>query len=260
MKRLLLSIPLLTSITFANCDYDISDLINRFNSLSLQEIENIKDSCNADEFEVLYDLKNAYLNKDETDFQRAKSLIDENGLNGFNSLVSMIGKRFIKHRRSVKVISADEIKKGYIHQKVATRGGESRGAKLERVGKLSGLPINFETGKYEIKKGVNKEQVDELAKALKSAYKDKLIYLTGFTDTRGEHNYNLNLSKQRAYSVKNYLIMEYNFSDSQIKTDGFGESAPICIDGVVDKNSSNEYFCRGKEDLRAGRRVVVEVQ
>jgi len=263
MYRLFLGI-LFSSLIYADCtDVNVSDLIDKFDNLSIEQVSKIKEGCSNSSVEAIYELKLAQEKSNLIDLQRATSIISENGLSGFDSIIKSV-KNTIKantqaHRNSNSILTAKEIKKSYIHKKYATRGGVlSRGAKLKYLKNLTGVPIRFETGKYEIKEGINKKQIDELAKALKS-YKDKKIYLTGFADTRGEADKNLKLSKQRAFSIKSYLVKRYGFDDAQIVTDGFGEANPICISGDIDKNGS-EYSCTEKEDYSASRRVIIEVQ
>ncbi|MGM0417468.1 MAG: OmpA family protein [Thermodesulfobacteriota bacterium] len=51
--------------------------------------------------------------------------------------------------------------------------------------------------------------------------------LRGFTDSTGEDDYNMRLSKKRAESVKNYLQNNKNISSQRLKTSGYGEQMPV---------------------------------
>ena len=51
------------------------------------------------------------------------------------------------------------------------------------------------------------------------------IYLTGFTDPKGDDAYNAELSKRRVNAVKNYLIAN-GFSASQLNSEAKGEAYP----------------------------------
>lgn len=60
------------------------------------------------------------------------------------------------------------------------------------------------------------------------------VMIVGHTDSDGDDKSNLELSKKRAESVKNYLVKEFQIDISRITTDGKGEAIPI------DKNTSAE--------------------
>ena len=51
--------------------------------------------------------------------------------------------------------------------------------------------------------------------------------LEGHTDSMGADAYNMDLSKRRANSVKNYVVEKFNIKASRISTVGYGESKPV---------------------------------
>ena len=51
--------------------------------------------------------------------------------------------------------------------------------------------------------------------------------IVGHTDSDGDNDKNLDLSKRRANSVKNELVKTFGLEASKIETDGLGESKPI---------------------------------
>ena len=55
---------------------------------------------------------------------------------------------------------------------------------------------------------------------------EKTIVLEGHTDDSGDENYNLELSKRRAESVKNALINK-GINEERIKTKGCGSTQPL---------------------------------
>jgi len=67
-----------------------------------------------------------------------------------------------------------------------------------------------------------KRQLDRIY-AVMNANKNYKVELSSFTDARGSEEYNLNLSKKRAVSVKNYLISK-GIQGSRIISIGYGES------------------------------------
>lgn len=70
----------------------------------------------------------------------------------------------------------------------------------------------------------SKSLLDQVAGKLTSAQVDVLV--GGHTDSIGGNKYNLNLSRQRADTVKNYLISQ-GVDKSKITSKGFGENNPI---------------------------------
>lgn len=71
------------------------------------------------------------------------------------------------------------------------------------------------------------------------------ILLTGHTDNQGDFNLNLKLSRERAESVKSFLV-ENGISSKRIKTKGYGNLRPVA------SNST-------EETRRLNRRVELEV-
>lgn len=67
--------------------------------------------------------------------------------------------------------------------------------------------------------------LDYLA-SLMEQYSDMVIELGSHTDSRGNDDYNQNLSKRRSASARKYLITKKNIAASRIKTEGYGETVP----------------------------------
>ena len=66
--------------------------------------------------------------------------------------------------------------------------------------------------------------LDEVAASLQK-YPNSLVDVMGHTDSTGSDSYNLDLSRRRAESVKNYLVMR-GVSSARIATIGYGEQYP----------------------------------
>jgi flagellar motor protein MotB len=66
----------------------------------------------------------------------------------------------------------------------------------------------------------------EMANVLKE-FSDLKVKIVGHTDADGKDEANLELSKQRAASVKTALVKEFGIDESRMETDGKGESEPI---------------------------------
>lgn len=141
-----------------------------------------------------------------------------------------IGTRGLRDARE-----ADEI---YIDNFRIAKASQDNRSKLVTEGKLSTNAILFNPGSATIKSG-SEDILKEVGEAMKSV-PDMRILIVGHTDADGSSESNLNLSQERAKSVRAALISTYGISIERIKTDGKGESSP-----VADNNSTS-----GKEQNR----------
>lgn len=91
--------------------------------------------------------------------------------------------------------------------------------------------IYFDFNQSTIRTGTERE-LNELVTLMKQ-YPEMVIDIISHTDSRGENKENLNLSIQRAASMKEYLV-EKGVSADRIETQGRGETQPRnrCKDGV----------------------------
>jgi outer membrane protein OmpA-like peptidoglycan-associated protein len=69
-------------------------------------------------------------------------------------------------------------------------------------------------------------------------YPDIRIKITGHTDNVGNNEYNLNLSKDRAKSVKGYLVSK-GVKENRIEIDGKGETEPLKSNETESNRSIN---------------------
>ncbi|WP_201586513.1 OmpA family protein [Psychrobacter jeotgali] len=67
--------------------------------------------------------------------------------------------------------------------------------------------------------------LDKLASTM-NQYNQTTVTVAGHTDSRGAASYNQNLSRQRAYSVANYLTAR-GVSSNRIQVVAYGESRPV---------------------------------
>jgi outer membrane protein OmpA-like peptidoglycan-associated protein len=89
---------------------------------------------------------------------------------------------------------------------------------------LSIQVINFEVDEAVIP-DVNKELLDRAAKIITEVPNMKLMII-GHTDSQASDSYNLELSRDRAEAVKEYLVSK-GVDASKLTTKGMGESEPI---------------------------------
>ena len=103
--------------------------------------------------------------------------------------------------------------------------------------------LTFKTNQAQIKPEFARP-LNSIAYVLNN-YPSSRIRIVGYTDNTGSYNYNLNLSQQRAYSVRNYLISQ-GVSPERMNALGMGPDMPV---------ASNETAA-GRE---MNRRVTIEV-
>jgi OOP family OmpA-OmpF porin len=103
----------------------------------------------------------------------------------------------------------------------------------KEVAKFAGVikGIEFDFGKATIRKESNKV-LDDAVKVLKQ-YPELRIMISGHTDNVGEATKNIELSQQRAASVKDYLVGK-GIEAGRIETRGAGPNEPVA-DNATDK-------------------------
>jgi len=114
------------------------------------------------------------------------------------------------------------------------------GATVERVGE--GILITFDSGiLFDIEssalKSETRNNLDKLSITL-NKYDDTNIQVLGHTDNTGTEKYNANLSKQRASSVKTYLVTK-DVSNSRLTGTGYGELDPIASNETLEGRTLN---------------------
>ncbi|CAM4272250.1 OmpA family protein [Zobellia nedashkovskayae] len=107
---------------------------------------------------------------------------------------------------------------------------EIPGAEVSRVGEGINVTFNedagvyFDTNKSDVK-GTSQTTLNKMAQILKD-YPKSNVLVEGHTDSAGPDEYNMNLSKQRATSVTNYLVSQ-GIDKSRLETKWYGETQPV---------------------------------
>lgn len=120
--------------------------------------------------------------------------------------------------------------------KIAAGGLDLR-SKLISDGKLSTTAITFDVNSDRLKPesmGILKEIAGVLA-----ANADVRIKIVGHTDSDGDENANLMLSKKRAAAVKEALVKSFSISGGRIEIDGEGESRPAGPNDTPENKAAN---------------------
>ncbi|NHN26254.1 OmpA family protein [Flavobacterium jejuense] len=128
------------------------------------------------------------------------------------------------------------------------------GAEVKRVGEgiqlvLGESSVNFDFNKATLT-ALAKQNLDKLVPVFKD-YADTDITIFGYTDSKGADEYNLNLSQQRATSVKNYMTQK-GISSSRFVIKGMGEADPIAdneTDAGRSKNRRVEFAIVANEKM-----------
>ena len=96
--------------------------------------------------------------------------------------------------------------------------------------------VLFDFDSYEVKEGV-KESITTLGKDL-AENKDIKLKIIGHTDSIGTEQYNLNLSLERANSIKKYLVGKEVPADN-ISVEGYGEEKPVATNLTKEGRAKN---------------------
>lgn len=121
-----------------------------------------------------------------------------------------------------------------IVEKVQSRGTEER----IRVVSLSlpGLEFTFNSAELT---DASQERVQRVVDRIKEIGKFQKIRVEGHTDSIGEEDYNLQLSEQRALTVKSLIVEKSGIEARLIESKGLGETAPIADNGNYQGRQAN---------------------
>jgi len=114
------------------------------------------------------------------------------------------------------------------------------GANVERVGE--GIKITFDSGlmfgvdKSELSEA-SKQNLIELAETLKK-YEETNILVEGHTDDTGSDDYNMDLSRRRAYSVEDFLTGN-GIEKKRMEITAYGEMQPAASNDTDEGRQQN---------------------
>jgi OOP family OmpA-OmpF porin len=80
--------------------------------------------------------------------------------------------------------------------------------------------------------------VDEISTFMR-AYENTVVDIEGNTDSTGSRSLNMQLSKQRADAVKQYLMQKYGYPASRLRTVGNGPDRPIDTNDTAEGREKN---------------------
>lgn len=99
------------------------------------------------------------------------------------------------------------------------------------------ISVAFDTNSTEVG-AIPKSSVQTIMEYLVKYPEDTLV-ITGHTDSVGPDAFNLDLSKRRAQSVKQYLIEQYAIDEHRLIVRGAGESQPIADNNTPEGQAQN---------------------
>ncbi len=108
---------------------------------------------------------------------------------------------------------------------MVTVDAEAIGKGIDATGHMAIYGVLFDTGNASIKPE-SAPVLAEIAKLLESRPSLNIL-VVGHTDNEGSHEYNMNLSSQRANSVVRYLAAENGVEKSRMSAAGVGFLAPV---------------------------------
>ncbi|WP_375434279.1 OmpA family protein [uncultured Hymenobacter sp.] len=98
--------------------------------------------------------------------------------------------------------------------------------------------VLFDTDKATIKPTATRA-LSEIGGSIGRRYGKSQVRVMGFADSRGDKNYNKELSAQRAEAVKNWLASNASISADRISIEPMGEAAPIASNATPEGRQQN---------------------
>jgi outer membrane protein OmpA-like peptidoglycan-associated protein len=80
--------------------------------------------------------------------------------------------------------------------------------------------------------------VDEIGEFMR-AYENTVVDIEGNTDSSGSRDLNMGLSKERADTVKNYLVDKFHFPPARMRTMGNGPDRPLADNDTPEGREKN---------------------
>ena len=109
-------------------------------------------------------------------------------------------------------------------------------AALDSDGKIALYGILFDFDRATLQQGSSKQLQDVLS--LLALNPELRLEIQGHTDSDGSAEYNLQLSQQRAESVRQYLLL-FGIETSRLQAKGYGETMPLAPNDTDDNKAKN---------------------
>jgi outer membrane protein OmpA-like peptidoglycan-associated protein len=194
------------------------------------------------------------------------SIIDiENGIEVAPQYLSREGKfdfRLINSKQYLIIIQGDEFFR--VEELFFLDGDMELNMMTESISsRLKFESIEFDNGSSELKTSMYQD-LDKLADFLLDN-PDFKLKISGHTDSDGGFDFNMDLSKERATSIAEYIIYFGNISSARIETYGYGSTQPIVEEETEEDKALNrrvefELYRPSQEELKIMRQEIREEQ
>ncbi|MCE9519893.1 MAG: OmpA family protein [Verrucomicrobia bacterium] len=147
--------------------------------------------------------------------------------------LSAIGISCLSLAEDPEIKDASAIKQALTKTVLIPKGADPKSARVRarNVRRIDLQAIHFKFDSTEIADNESYKQIEQLGKTLADPdLKDCVITLEGHTDDVGEENYNLDLSRRRAETVKRFLITQHHIDASRLQVEGKGKGEPLVKD------------------------------
>lgn len=114
---------------------------------------------------------------------------------------------------------------------------ETMAKDIEETGSVRIYGIYFDTGDAVVKEE-SKSTLEEIARLLEQE-SDLRLGVVGHTDSTGDIDFNMDLSKLRAEAVIDYLTTHYGISEDRLRPRGLGPWAPVASNEDEDGRARN---------------------
>ena len=98
--------------------------------------------------------------------------------------------------------------------------------------------VLFDTDKAEIKPSATRA-LSEISSSIARRYRGKEVRILGFADSRGDKNYNRELSAKRAAAVKDWLVKNGQMQANMVSIEPMGEEAPVASNATAAGRQEN---------------------
>ncbi|TGE17182.1 OmpA family protein [Hymenobacter elongatus] len=98
--------------------------------------------------------------------------------------------------------------------------------------------VLFDTDKADIKPGAS-NALQQISASIGQRYATGPVYIMGFADSRGDKNYNRELSEQRATAVKNWLSQNGKIDAARVSVEPMGEAQPVASNATAEGRQQN---------------------
>jgi outer membrane protein OmpA-like peptidoglycan-associated protein len=176
-----------------------------------------------------------YLQSQEEHQRYLAAKLSGEGKDSYVSLFTSISVHKPEPAIQLDVVEVQSMEEGLVTADVVTASDLL--AEIDRTGKALVYGIYFETGSYQITTD-SEPTLEEIALFLEEN-PDIRLYVTGHTDDTGDYEYNVNLSRQRAQSVAEWLIDNYVVDSNRLHPVGVGPVAPVASNETEPGRSQN---------------------